>query len=303
VTYVDTTTSAFITRGIIHVEPEKRRSAVSVCVTTAVCVRVVCVSFVKCGSVVSWCVRVFQTRMLSLLLVTLAIVFALATATADYHSAVCNHFKAPVNGLFRSCELVKGRQVTGSHGNGLFLDDVETTGWGKLWIHGDDTLQGSYEGGFVEGTLTQTRIYQHYVSWFSKTFSSAGPTDSTKKFMRDNYDFMVNLANSTANPEQGITEEYLSHLRHTVAQFEGVVAGYQSVAPSDQPMTLDDFLLLEAAGDMYDIIPATNPSEFKLNVGKLSAREFEDEFHKMVSCSAIIKVRTSGYNWNELQRF
>jgi hypothetical protein len=234
--------------------------------------------------------------MLCALIVLFAVVLAVAAANAtegpqtQYYSAVCNHFNAPVNGLFRTCEVVKGRDSMGSHANGVFLDEVETTGWGKLWIHGDNTLQGSYEGGFVEGTLTQERIYQHYVSWYSKTFPSTGPTASTLTFMRDNYQFMLDMANSTAKPEQGITEQYLNHLRHTVAQFQGIVEGYNSVAPADQPMSLDDFLFLEAAGDMYDIIPATNPASFKLQVGKLSKGDFEDEFHKMVSCSAIIKI-------------
>lgn len=57
-------------------------------------------------------------------------------------------------------------------------------------------------------------------------------------------------------------------------------------------MTLTDLLLLEASGDLYDIIPAVNPELFDLRVGELSASQFFDLWHSKVSCSAMIKIKS-----------
>lgn len=214
-----------------------------------------------------------------IVLVVLSVIgICFSTENSHYKSVVC------VNG--RKCSLKDGI-VDGTHAHGHYQDDVLTSGWGKLWVHGDDTLQGSYEAGFLEGALTTTRIYQHYKSWYNHQFPSP-PTNSTVQFMLDQYHFMLDL--SSSQPSGDINEEYLGKLRHVIAQFQGLMEGFSQSATSGQKMSLLDFLLLEGAGDLYDIIPATNPAMNKLHVGKLSAAEFNDEYHRVVSCSAIVKV-------------
>jgi hypothetical protein len=75
-----------------------------------------------------------------------------------------------------------------------------------------------------------------------------------------------------------------------LAQFEGLVNGMNYAAGEGESLSKIELLILEAAGDLYDITPATNPSQFKLKIGQLSAEKFDEEWHRVVSCSAGIKI-------------
>ena len=77
---------------------------------------------------------------------------------------------------------------------------------------------------------------------------------------------------------------------NVLAQFEGILAGINYGAQQNQSMTFVELLLLEAAGDLYDIIPAVDPAAFDLHVGRLSSAEFFDKWHDRISCSALIRV-------------
>lgn len=196
-----------------------------------------------------------------------------------YYSAVCDEY--------RSCSLYEGKDATGSHAYGMFNDDVETDGWGKLWLHGDATNDGWYESGFLEGALTSQRIYQHYKSWYAHQFPSP-PSEATLQFLLDQYNFAKDLAaTESSDPVQSA---YYTRIGQVLSQFEGVVAGMNFAAAEGESLAKIELLMLEAAGDLYDIIPATTPSEFKLKIGKLTAKEFEEEWHRVVSCSAMIKI-------------
>ena len=69
----------------------------------------------------------------------------------------------------------------------MYNDEVSKDGWGKLWIHGDDSHDGWYEAGFLEGALTSLQIYQHFLSWYDYTFSGSGATEETIKFIKEQY--------------------------------------------------------------------------------------------------------------------
>jgi hypothetical protein len=171
-----------------------------------------------------------------------------------------------------------------SHAYGTYVDEVDKDGWGKIWIHGDDSQEGWYQAGFLEGALTSTRIYQHYVSWSNYQFGNSPPTNNTIQFLLDQYEYAKDLSQSNSN------DEYYNMLGNILTQFEGILAGVNYAAEVNQTLSLVDLLLLEAAGDLYDIIPAVDPEAFELRVGKLSADDFFDAWHKHVSCSALIKV-------------
>ena len=51
-----------------------------------------------------------------------------------------------------NCRVLEGKaSVDGgvSHAYGMFNDEISKDGWGKLWIHGDESTQGYYEAGFL----------------------------------------------------------------------------------------------------------------------------------------------------------
>lgn len=180
-------------------------------------------------------------------------------------------------GFSQTCELVKGKVPhPSSHAYGTFKDEVMKDGWGKIWVHGDQTVQGWYQGGFLEGALTSKRIYQHYVSWYSYQFPDTAPlTKETIKFLEDQLVFAKRLAEKPA--EDPAEQEYRLTLKKLLAQFQGLVDGQNAGAESEEEkLSLLDMLVLEAAGDLYDILPAVNPAtHFKLKVCRLLAVYFD----------------------------
>lgn len=185
------------------------------------------------------------------------------------------------------CELVEGRVSNAdSHAYGTYADEVDKDGWGKIWVHGDATVAGWYQSGFLEGALTSLRVYQHYTSWYSYQFGSSPLTPETSDFIMEQYNYANQLAQTKSN------DPYYQTLNKLLAQFRGILDGVNYAAKSnDEKLTLLDLLLLEAAGDLYDIIPAVNPAQFQLHIGKLSAQDFFDRWHNQISCSALIKMK------------
>lgn len=220
--------------------------------------------------------------------VTVAVVGAFENG--QVYSVVCDKIRR------RDCNLIAGKQAYGStqeggetHAYGTYVDEVNTDGWGKLWVHSDATVEGWYQAGFIEGMLTSERVYQHFASWFDYQFGAAPPTENTVKFVLDQYAYAKRLVHD--HPNSPMKDDYFSTLGKLLAQFEGILAGVnQGAADASKQITLVQLLLLEAAGDLYDIIPAVDPEGFKLHIGKLSAQEFHDRWHKQISCSAIILV-------------
>jgi hypothetical protein len=193
----------------------------------------------------------------------------------QYYHAVCDENK--------SCSLQEGKGNGTQHAYAMYNDDVQLDGWGKLWVHGDKTWEGWYEAGFLEGALTSKRIYQHYKSWYSHQFPN-GVNSETKQFMIDNWNYATNLANGHRG------EQYYDRLSQILTQVSGLTVGQQYAAADGELLTNMEILLLEAAGDLYDIVPSVTPSAFKLKIGQLTAEQFQEEYHRMVSCSAMVKV-------------
>lgn len=172
-----------------------------------------------------------------------------------------------------------------AHARGTYSDDINADGWGKIWLHGDATVDGWYESGFLEGALTSLRIYQHYASWYAYQFGAAPPTQKNLEFMTEQYEYAKKLAVTG-----DASDPYYLTLHKLLAQFEGLLDGQNHAAAEGQKLSMMDMLLLEAAGDLYDIIPATDADGFQLHIGKLSKDDFFDRWHKQISCSALIKL-------------
>jgi hypothetical protein len=215
----------------------------------------------------------------------LVLVLAVAQATcAQWSSAVCDAASG-------ACALHAGRDVAGAQAEGVLEDAVQTEGWGKLWVRtapGAPARMAARAAGFVEGALTAKLIVQHFRSWYSVTFPKDKPlTEATREFLLSNYAWALQLAASG----NGLFYQRLGEL---LAQTEGLLEGVNYAAAEGESMSLLEVLLLQAAGDLYDIIPATNISEFRLEAGRVSAPRFKKEWHRAVSCSALVKVLEDG---------
>lgn len=210
--------------------------------------------------------------------VLLAQVFA-AFESGQQYSVKCDKH-------FSDCSLVKGKIYdANSHAYGTFVDDVQKDGWGKIWVHGDATVEGWYQSGFLEGALTSKRIYQHYVSWYDYQFGANPPSQNLIQFLYDQHKWAMALAVTG-----DASDPYFSTLKKLMQQMQGILDGQNYGAEEGEKLTFLDILLLEAAGDLYDIIPATDNDGYKLHVGKLPREEFHDLWHKQISCSALIKL-------------
>lgn len=214
------------------------------------------------------------------LVAALQLVKAITFKNNQYYSTIC-----PDN-IRSNCRIEEGKlSHPDAHAYAIFRDEVDSDGWGKLWVYGDDTPEGWFQSGFIEGALTSERICQHILSWFNYQFKPTSyPPQNLLDFLLEQYEYSQELVK--ANPD----DEYYIRLGQVNSQFEGVFAGQNFAAKEGQKMSFTEVLSLQAAGDVYDILPALDSSSFKLRVGSLSSEEFELEWHKMISCSALIKM-------------
>jgi hypothetical protein len=70
----------------------------------------------------------------------------------------------------------------------------------------------------------------------------------------------------------------------------------QDLATSDKKLTKTEFLYLQGAGDMYEIIPAANPA-VQVDWQNLMGEELHEERHRSISCSALIKATS---DWSDV---
>jgi len=187
-----------------------------------------------------------------------------------------------------SCRLVDGASAPGAWAAARIEPDMSRDGWAKLWVRGIAANSGDewYAAGFAEGALTARMIRQHYDSWYSVTFSKEKPfLEETKAFLLDNYEFAQALVEDAASDDP-----YYQRLNDLLMQVSGMFDGMQASAPAHERLELHELLVLLAAGDLYDVIPATKPEAFALRVGEIAKDEFYHEWHRAVSCSALIKA-------------
>ncbi len=94
-------------------------------------------------------------RRMKFTLLSLSALLATASATANvgksfapnsYYHVECETATPSKCALHEGKEAKDGRV---SHAYGLFDDTISTEGWGKLWVHGDESTQGYYEAGFL----------------------------------------------------------------------------------------------------------------------------------------------------------
>lgn len=211
---------------------------------------------------------------------------AAAFMDGQWYSVVCNAGLRAATPGSHNCRLVEG-EVEGALATGKYSNDVMQDGWGKLFIRSSDVARNEqwWAAGYLEGAFTSLQIWQHFQGWFDFTFGADPMTEELQAFIIEQYKFAKQLAEE--NKKSG--DPYYQRLGAVLAQVEGMYAGMIRYGTEDYVLNFFQLLLLNAAGDVYDIVPATNPTSVR-KWSELSSFEFTERFHRMVSCSALIKI-------------
>lgn len=215
-----------------------------------------------------------------------SLVHATQFVDGSWYSVVCSAPSLRASQSSKTCEIVQG-QLDGALASGFYKEEVNKDGWGKLFVRTPDvrSVDMWYAAGYLEGAFTSHRIWQHFQGWYDYTFGTTPMTPELQAFIEEQYKFATDLAQQ--HMKDG--DVYYQRLAGVLAQVEGIYAGMTQFAEGTEVLDKFQLLLLEAAGDVYDIIPATTPSAKSRWTG-LTAEQFRDEFHRMVSCSALIKI-------------
>ncbi|KAL0229808.1 hypothetical protein PCE1_003372 [Barthelona sp. PCE] len=149
-------------------------------------------------------------------------------------------------------------------GHIFYEDTLHTVGWRKIHVHTYEETPALLQmrvAGFMEGFALCTGIWDHYnnlekllhLKWDS-------PTDS-----RVNNWLPQNLAwvRQEASKMSGIST-YWYQASLTLAQFEGIVEGYNAAADDDKKLTEKQIWAYMAAGDLLDL-PKVNKEPEKVD--------------------------------------
>ena len=182
---------------------------------------------------------------------------------------------------------------------GVFKDGLLEEGWSQLWIegivHNNNTSLAShkvahYAAGYAEGALTHHRIDQHYHNVHGTFFGkeTSAPL-AVRQFLDDNLHWIrtqVELHAMGGKFKSSTENKYWETLSLLLSQFDGLVDGYQAHTNATLPLSASDLFLLNADGDLEDLIPAYNKTKTR-QPGKSSSFA---EAVKSLKCSALIRM-------------
>lgn len=167
---------------------------------------------------------------------------------------------------------------------GFYNDSIQTTGWGVLEIkagYGSQILSNEiimFLAGYLEGYLTALHMYDHFTNLYPQLIKN--PT-----IMKKVQDFMEKQELWTRkNIKDQKDDPFWRHTGYVVSQLDGMYLGAQKRASEEEmkPMTMLQIQLLNAVGDLLDLIPSLSPTKTS------SLKKFK--IWEMGHCSALIKV-------------
>jgi len=192
-----------------------------------------------------------------------------------------------------NAELVQGAgpEIAGAAAWGSFQDAINETGWALLDIHTSPEFSGasqSYAAGFLEGSLTHHRIYQHRGNvWGFDFFTKTKIPKTVLNFLDANLAWMkeqVRLHQSDA---------YWQTIGYLLEQARGLTDGYniQVKAHPERTFLTEQMLTLSLIdADMDDVVTALllhghNVNEYYPLHNRRKARRRRHYGH----CSALIQ--------------
>ena len=134
------------------------------------------------------------------------------------------------------------------------------SGFGQLSISTgssfNDTTQ-MFGAGYLEAALTQERIYSHTnnaMAWIQSQFKGGVIPQNVKDF------FVTQDAWTRAQIASNSSDHWVG-MGSILSQFDGMVAGYQALAPANETLTLFQLQSVGAIGDYLDLITALSPAD------------------------------------------
>ncbi|KAK9807611.1 hypothetical protein WJX72_004015 [[Myrmecia] bisecta] len=174
--------------------------------------------------------------------------------------------------------------------SGSYIDAVHTvSNFGQLRVStaaAFDDAEQMYAAGYLEGWLSAERIYDYYINtheYFLHQLNASLPVPM--KWLEDQDSWVRQQAESESTP-------YWAYMKALLAQFDGMVAGYQarSDAAGDgsriPPLTKADFLFTNGNGELYDILDGLQPTDYD----SMPAHQLRATLALSGRCSALVKV-------------
>lgn len=173
---------------------------------------------------------------------------------------------------------------------GIYYDMINTpSSFGRLSVSTNKAFSDydqMYAAGKIEGALTALRIAQHFNNtnaWVLGQFKNHSlPPAFPQFFAAQDTWARSQVATNTSSP-------YWQAMGLILAQFDGLMDGYNATYGSVQYLSKYDFSQMGAMGDILDLIPAIAPSE-AINWDTLNDTQLMDRVRKTTHCSALVKV-------------
>jgi len=157
--------------------------------------------------------------------------------------------------------------------------------FGQLRIKTSDKhpdIEQMRAAGFMEGVLTHKRINDHVTNVMAWVKEQTDDLEPIKRWMEAQDEWAHRMAKEN-------TTAFWQHGALILAQLDGLVDGYLSVAPVETAFTRMDLILVNGLGDLLDLIPALNPKA-RPDWNNMTAPLMLATLSRSGHCSALIKV-------------
>ncbi|KAJ6230348.1 phospholipase b-related [Anaeramoeba flamelloides] len=172
-----------------------------------------------------------------------------------------------------------------------FDDTLFEIGFGRLHLYTNkdygDYIQ-MYAAGFLEGHLTQERIWNQFSNFKVGTLQDYNTTTWPKKlaaWMQKNIDY---TRQQCETPSDDLRTQFCYNLK----QFDGLLDGYNQASSTDQQVTEMDLWLFQSQGDLDDLgvavfLDSEDQKEREEAISKVHSSEWHDNHHH---CTGLVKV-------------
>ena len=173
-------------------------------------------------------------------------------------------------------------ETENSLAHATYNSDLEKTGWDKLVITTNKKFEDdetSYAAGYLEGSLTANRIYNHYRNMKAFTWGNDSMPDLVKEYLRETREYIISQHKSYPN------DNYWNLAYLIQRQFDGLIDGYNNQSfPNISP---EEFHTISSTGDLFDIVYYKN---YSVDFFSFDVKQIKKYIITNNHCSALIKI-------------
>jgi hypothetical protein len=165
---------------------------------------------------------------------------------------------------------------------------LESLGWDLLAISTNKNFEDEVQAeaaGFLEGYLTQSRIWDHWRNLNIKTWKNdTDMPEYVKTFFKDQATYVEDLYKANKTDKIAANAYYLQ------LQLRGLINAYNGYAPLAKVIGYLQFHTMTSFGDLFDIVNYQNPSHLP-KYDQMSAKSIASYLLSNNHCSALFKVK------------